>query len=181
MPDIYLETKKKMEKSIESLRINLGTLRTGRASPALVENLECDYYGDKIAVSAISAIKIPEPRQIMIIPYDKNDIKAIVSAISASQLGINPVVDGSNIRLIMPAPTEERRAELAKKAKSYGEDSKVVVRNIRRDTLEQLKKTEGISEDLVKRSEVDVQKATDEVVASIDALIKEKESEIMAI
>jgi ribosome recycling factor len=181
MPDIYAKAKVEMEKSFESLRINLNTLRTGRASASLIDNLECDYYGDKILVSQIAAVKIPDPRQLCIIPYDKNDVKAIVAAINASQIGINPTVDGQNIRLIMPAPTEERRVELAKKAKGFGEAAKVVVRNIRRDVLDGVKKEEGVSEDLIKRSETDVQKATDETISKIDALVKEKENEIMSI
>src|SRR5574344_74409 len=181
MADIYAKAKAEMEKSFDSLRTNLGTLRTGRASASLIDNLECDYYGDKILVTQIAAVKIPDPRQLCIIPYDKNDVKAIVAAINASQIGINPTVDGQNIRLIMPAPTEERRVELSKKAKGFGEAAKVVVRNIRRDVLDGVKKEEGVSEDLIKRSETDVQKATDETISKIDALVKEKENEIMSI
>lgn len=181
MSEIYDKAKQKMEKAIDSLKFNLNTLRSGRASPSLVENIQCDYYGDKIDITSIAAIKIPEPRQLLITPYDKNDVKSIVAAINASQLGINPIVDGANIRLVMPAPTQERRAELAKKAKAYGEDTKVAIRNIRRDTLEEVKKTEGLSEDLVKRNEQEVQKATDEVIALVDKVVKEKNEEIMAI
>jgi len=181
MPEIYVKAKAEMEKSFESLRLNLNTLRTGRASASLIENLECDYYGDKISVTQIASVKIPDPRQLCIIPYDKNDTKAIVAAINASQIGINPTVDGLNIRLIMPAPTEDRRIELSKKAKAYGEAAKVAIRNVRRDILDNVKKEEGISEDLIKRSETDVQKATDESIAKIDSLVKEKETEIMSI
>ncbi|MFA6667217.1 MAG: ribosome recycling factor [Bacilli bacterium] len=181
MSEIYDSAKQKMEKSIESLQAGLNTLRTGRASPSLLDNLQCDYYGDKIDVTQIAAIKIPEPRQLLIIPYDKNDVKAIVAALNASDIGINPVVDGVNIRLIMPSPTQERRLELTKKAKGYGEDAKVAIRNVRRDLLEEIKKTEGISEDLVKRDEAEVQKATDEVILEVENLIKEKNAEIMAI
>jgi ribosome recycling factor len=181
MADIYAKAKAEMEKSFDSLRTNLGTLRTGRASASLIDNLECDYYGDKILVTQIAAVKIPDPRQLCIIPYDKNDVKAIVSAINASQIGITPTVDGQNIRLVMPAPTEERRVELAKKAKGYGETTKVAIRNVRRDLLDSLKKEEGISEDLIKRGETDIQKATDEAIAKVDSLVKEKETEIMSI
>jgi len=181
MSDIYNEAKTKMEKSLEALSTNLNTLRTGRASAALLDNLECDYYGDKIAITQISAIKIPEPRQLLITPYDKSDVKAIVASINASQLGITPIVDGSNIRLVMPAPTEERRAELSKKAKSYGEDTKVAIRNVRRDLLEDLKKIDGLSEDFMKRDEADIQKATNEVIAKVDNVISEKIKEIMSI
>ncbi len=181
MSEIYDKAKQKMEKAIDSLKFNLNTLRSGRASPSLVENIQCDYYGDKIDITSIAAIKIPEPRQLLITPYDKNDVKSIVAAINASQLGINPIVDGANIRLVMPAPTQERRAELAKKSKAYGEDAKVVIRNIRRDILDEVKKTDGLSEDLVKRNEQEVQKATDETISLVDKVVKEKNDEIMSI
>ena len=181
MSEIYDKAKQKMEKAIDSLKFNLNTLRSGRASPSLVENIQCDYYGDKIDITSIAAIKIPEPRQLLITPYDKNDVKSIVAAINTSQLGINPIVDGANIRLVMPAPTQERRAELAKKSKAYGEDAKVVIRNIRRDILDEVKKTDGLSEDLVKRNEQEVQKATDETISLVDKVVKEKNDEIMSI
>ena len=181
MSEIYDKTKQKMEKCVESLRFNLNSLRTGRASPSLIENIQCDYYGDKIDITAIAAVKIPEPRQLLITPYDKNDVKSIVAAINASQIGINPVVDGANIRLVMPAPTKERRAELAKKSKAYGEEAKVAIRNVRRDVLEEVKKADGVSEDLVKRNEQEVQKATDETISLVDKVVKEKEKEIMSI
>lgn len=181
MNEIYENTKQKMSKCIENLKFNLNSLRTGRASPNLIENIKCDYYGDKIEITAIAAVKIPEPRQLLITPYDKNDVKAIVAALNVAQIGINPVVDGANIRLVMPTPTKERRLELAKKAKVYGEDAKVAIRNIRRDELEGVKKAEGLSEDLVKRNEQEVQKATDETITLVDKVVKEKENEIMSI
>ena len=170
-----------MLKSLENLKLNLNTLRTGRANASILDNIEVDYYGDKMPINQIATVKVPEPRQLLITPYDKNDVKSIVAAINASQLGINPVVDGANIRLIMPALTEDRRKELAKKAKSYGEETKVTIRNIRRDEIESLKKSENVSEDLIKRGEEDIQKATNEVVLDIDKLIKEKEKDIMAV
>lgn len=181
MADIYNEVKQKMMKCLDSLKENLNTLRTGRASAALLDNVKCDYYGEMTPVNQIATIKIPEPRQLQIIPYDKNDLKSIVAALNASNLGITPTVDTDCIRLIMPSPTEERRVELTKKAKAYGEETKVAVRNIRRDSLDALKKQDGISEDLVKRSEADVQKATDEVTLEIDKLVKTKSDEIMSV
>ena len=107
--DILDEIQEKMEKSVESLRANLNTLRTGRANAALLDNLYCDYYGEKMLVNQIAAVKVPEPRQLLIMPYDTNDIKSIVAAINSSEIGINPVVDGKQIRLIIPALTEDRR------------------------------------------------------------------------
>lgn len=180
--DQYAELAKElMEKSVQSLKEALSTLRTGRASAALLNNLECDYYGDKMPVNQIAAIKVPEPRQLLIVPYDKSDIKAIVAAINASDIGINPVVDGNQIRLVMPALTGDRRKELVKKAKGYCEDYKVAVRNIRRDSMDSLKKDEEYTEDTRKRAEADVQKVTDEAIANIDKVYKEKEVEIMSI
>lgn len=170
-----------MNKSVENLKDNLATLRTGRASAALLNNLECDYYGDKMPVNQIAAIKVPEPRQLLIIPYDKSDIKAIVGALHASDIGINPVVDGNQIRLVMPALTEDRRKELVKKAKGYCEEYKVTVRNIRRDSMDSLKKDDTYTEDTRKRAENDIQKVTDEAIVKIDKVYKEKELEIMSI
>ena len=179
--DILDEVKERMEKSIESLRANLNTLRTGRANAALLDNLYCDYYGEKMLVNQIAAVKVPEPRQLLIMPYDAGDIKAIVAAINASEIGINPVVDGKQIRLIIPALTEDRRKELGKKAKGYGEETKVAVRNIRRDAMDKIKKDESYTEDTLKKEEDAIQKLTDQYIKKIDEVVKEKDSEIMSI
>ena len=181
MDDYALLAKEEMNKSINSLRENLSSLRTGRASPALLNNLECDYYGDKMPVTQIAAIKVPEPRQLVIEPYDRNDVKSIVTAINASDIGINPVIDGNKIRLIIPALTEDRRKELVKKCKSYCEEYKVAIRNVRRDMMDKLKKDDTYTEDTRKRAEVDIQKVTDESIVEVDKVYKEKESDIMAI
>ena len=144
MADYYNETKNIMKNTLNSLQTNLNTLRTGRASPAVLENIKCDYYGDSMPINQIATIKIPEPRQLLITPYDKNDVKTIVSALNASQLGITPIVDGVAIRLTFPSPTQERRVELTKKAKSYGEGAKVAIRNIRRDRIDVIENTDNI-------------------------------------
>ncbi len=179
--DILDEAKVKMGKSTESLELNLSTLRTGRANAALLENLHCDYYGDKMLVNQIAAIKVPEPKQLLILPYDQSDIKSIVAAINASDIGINPVVDGKQIRLVLPALTEDRRKMLAKKAKQYGEEAKVAIRNIRRDLMDIIKKDESYSEDARKKEEQDLQKITDESIKKVDSIVKEKETEILSI
>lgn len=179
--DILDEAKLKMGKSTESLESNLATLRTGRANAALLENLYCDYYGDKMLVTQIAAIKVPEPKQLLIIPYDQGDIKTIVAAINSSDIGINPIVDGKQIRLTLPPLTEDRRKQLAKKAKTYGEEAKVAIRNIRRDLMDAIKKDESYTEDTKKKEEADLQKITDESIKKVDAIIKEKENEILSI
>ena len=139
--DILDEIKGRMDKAVENLKANLNTLRTGRANAALLDNLYCDYYGEKMLVNQIAAVKVPEPRQLLITPYDSNDVKSIVAAISKSEIGINPIVDGKSIRLIIPALTEDRRRELVKKAKNYGEETKIAIKENNRiiDVAEDLK------------------------------------------
>lgn len=181
MDDILNECKGKMEKTIVSLKESLNTLRTGRANAALLDGLMCDYYGDKMYVKDIAAIKVPEPRQLLVIPFDQNDIKSIVAAINSSDIGINPIVDGKQIRLNMPALTEDRRKELSKKAKTYGEESKVSIRNVRRDAMEAVKKDDSYTEDTRKKEEAEIQKLTDEFVAKIDEEVKAKDKEIMTL
>lgn len=171
----------KMEKTLENLKSQFATLRTGRASSALLDRIECDYYGDKMPINQISSISSPEPRQLLIKPYDKGDVKAIIAAINASTLGINPLNDGDQIRLILPPLTEERRRDLVKQAKKFAEDAKIAIRNIRRDALVPLKADKTISEDLVKRSEEEVQKVTDASIKKCDELLKGKETEILTV
>ena len=180
--DAYaLEAQEKMSKSIESYRASLSTLRTGRASPSMLNGIEIDYYGSPTPVNQIASISVPEPRQLLIKPYDKNDVKNVISAINASDLGLNPINEGLVIRLIIPALTEERRKEIVKQAHKYAEEAKVAVRNIRRDYMEILKIDDSYSEDLQRRAQDDVQKVTDEATKNIDSILQEKEKEIMAI
>lgn len=181
MDEFTLEAKGRMDKAVEALSESLKTLRTGRANPAMLSNLMIDYYGSPTPVNQISSISVPEPRQLLIKPYDKNDIKAIVTAINASDLGLNPSNEGTQIRLTIPVLTEERRRELSKQAHKYGEEAKVVVRNIRRDYMDLLKEDKESPEDYVKRLEEEVQKVTDESIKAIDGVIAEKEKDIMAI
>ena len=181
MDEIVLEAQGKMNKSIEILRGTLATLRTGKASPALLNNLEIDYYGSPTPVNQISSISVPEPRQLLIKPYDRNDVKAIVTAINASDIGINPINEGLQIRLMVPILTEERRRDIVKQAKKYGEEAKVAIRNIRRDTMDLIKIDEDLSEDYQKRAQDDVQKVTDEAIKMVDQVVADKEKEIMAV
>ena len=180
--DAYaLEAKEKMAKTIENFRASLSTLRTGRASASMLNGIQIDYYGSPTPINQIASITIPEPRQLLIKPYDRNDVKPIVSAISASDLGINPINEGTQIRLMIPVLTEERRKEIVKQARKYAEEAKVAVRNIRRDYMEILKIDDSYSEDLQRRAQDDIQKVTDESVKNIDTILQEKEKEIMAI
>ena len=180
--DAYaLEAQQKMNKSIDSFRGTLSTLRTGRANAAMLNGIEVDYYGSPTPINQIASISIPEPRQLLIKPYDKNDVKNIVSAIHASDLGLNPINEGLQVRLMIPALTEERRREIVKQAHKYAEECKVAIRNIRRDYMDVLKIDDSYSEDMLHRAQDDVQKVTDEAIKNVDVVLAEKEKEIMAI
>ena len=180
--DMYaLEAQEKMNKTIESLRATLATLRTGRASPAMLNHIEVDYYGSPTPLNLISSITVPEPRQLLIKPYDRNDVKNVVNAIHTSDLGLNPINEGTQVRLIIPVLTEERRKEIAKQAHKYAEEAKVAIRNIRRDYMDVLKIDDSYREDDLKKAQDDVQKVTDEATKKVDAIVSEKEKELMAI
>ena len=181
MDEISLDCQKRMAKTVESLRGTLVTLRTGRANPQMLNGLMIDYYGSPTPVNQISSITIPEPRQLIIKPYDKNDVKAIVTAINASDLGINPINEGIQIRLMIPALTEERRRDLTKQARKYGEEAKVAVRNIRREYVDLVKESDEMTEDYQKRVLDEIQKVTDEAIKNIDTVVAEKEKEMMQI
>lgn len=181
MDEITLECQQKMNKTIDALRATLVTLRTGKANPQMLNGLMIDYYGSPTPVNQVSSISVPEPRQLVIKPYDKNDLKAIVAAIHASDLGLNPINEGTQVRLIIPALTEERRRELTKQARKYGEESKVAIRNIRRDYVDLVKDDEEMTEDYQKRVLDEIQKVTDEAVKQIDTIVAEKEKEMMSI
>ena len=181
MDDYALEAKEKMNKCIENLKGTLVTLRTGRASPAVLNRIEIDYYGSPTPLNQISSISVPEPRQLLIKPYDRNDVKAVVAAINASDLGLNPINEGVAVRLTFPALTEERRREIAKQARKYAEECKVAIRNVRRDYMDILKIDDSYTEDSLKRAQDDIQKVTDEATKDIDIILQEKEKEIMSI
>ena len=176
--------KERMQKTVENARRDLAKIRTGTASPAILDNVFVDYYGTKTPISQVAAITIPEPRCLAIKPWEKNMMQPIEKAIMTSNIGINPVNDGTYIRLNMPVLTGERRKELAKMAKGIGEDSKVAIRNIRRDENEGLKKTltgAGHSEDELKGWMDKVQALTDKFIAEVDKVIAEKEKDILTV
>lgn len=181
MDPIALEAKESMAKTIQAFQNELTTLRTGRATPAMLDRVECEYYGDKIAVNQISSISSPEPRQLLVKPYDKGDVKNICAAIAAANLGVNPINEGDCIRITIAPLTEETRRDLVKKAKAMSEDSKVAIRNIRRDFIDLVKASDEMTEDLQKRVQEEIENVTKDSVAEIDSILAKKESEIMAI
>lgn len=174
----------KMNKSYDALQNEYSSIRAGRANPHVLDKLRVDYYGSPTPLQQVGNISVPEPRMLLIQPWDKSLIKPIEKAILTSDLGINPNNDGSAIRLIFPELTEERRKELAKDVKKKGENAKVAIRNIRRDANEAIKKMEKageISEDDQELAEDKIQKLTDKMVAKIDKAVEAKTQEIMTV
>ena len=174
----------KMEKTMNNLGDEFGSIRAGRANPHVLDKLRVDYYGTPSPIQSVANVSVPEPRMIQIQPWESSLVKAIEKAILTSDLGINPTNDGKVIRLIFPELTEERRKELAKDVKKKGEDAKVAVRNIRRDAIDHIKKlgkSEGISEDEIKGLEDSVQKLTDKYIADVDKAVEAKTKEILTV
>ena len=173
-----------MSKCLAALERELTTVRAGRANPAVLDRIQVDYYGTPTAINAMAAISVSEARVLVIQPWDMSALKNIEKAILASDIGITPTNDGKVLRLAFPQPTEERRKELVKKVKADGEEAKVTVRNSRRDALDKLKamkKNSEITEDDMKSIEKDLQKVTDKAVDDIDAVVADKEKEIMTV
>ena len=174
----------KMHKTTDVLRVDLASVRAGRATPALLEKVMVDYYGTPTPVNQVASVTVPEPRMIIIQPWEKSMIQKIEKSIMDANIGLTPQNNGEQIRCNIPPLTEERRKELIKKARTAGENSKVVVRNARRDAVDLLKKAQkndGLPEDAQKEGEDEVQKVTDKNVKEIDALIAAKEKDIMTV
>ena len=174
----------RMKKSIQALKDDFNGVRTGRASPALLDKIRVDYYGQKSPLSQVATVSVPEARMIVIQPWDRSLFSEIEKAILKSELGLNPSNDGKVIRIAIPPLTEQRRKELAKTAKAMAEQSRVAIRNIRRDGLEDLKKelaAGGVPEDQIKKEEEELQKLTDHYIAQISKVLEEKEKEIMEV
>lgn len=171
----------RMDKAIGALKRDLASLRAGRASPSMLDRVEAEYYGAMTPVAQMASVTTPDARTLIIQPWDKSSLGAIEKALLKSDLGLTPTNDGNVIRLSIPALTEERRSDLVKLTRKYGEEAKVAVRNIRRDANEQIKKLEknGISEDESRRHQDDVQKFTDKAIAEVDKVLAGKEKEIM--
>lgn len=178
------QVKDKMEKAIQAYSRELASVRAGRANPALLDKVTVDYYGAPTPINQLGSINVPEARMLVIQPYDKTVLANIEKAIIKADLGLNPSNDGTIIRIAIPALTEERRRELVKVVKKYSEEAKIAVRNIRRDGNDDLKKLEkngDITEDELRGYTDDVQKLTDDYIAKVDSITKEKEKEIMEV
>jgi len=173
----------RMEKAIQALKRDLSTLRAGRATPALLDRIQVEYYGTMTPINQLANINVPDSRTLMIQPWDKSSMGDIEKAIMKSDLGITPTNDGTAIRITIPPLTEERRTELVKLTKKFGEEAKVAIRNIRRDANDDIKKLEKdqISLDESKRHQDDIQKLTDRFVAEVDKILQAKEKEVMEV
>lgn len=185
MANAIVETaKERFTQSHHSLAREYASIRAGRANASLLDRIQVDYYGAPTPLNQLASITVPEARVLLISPFDKSSIKDIERALNASDLGITPANDGSVIRLVIPALTEETRKELAKEVKKVGETAKVSIRNIRRDAMDEAKKQEKakeITEDELKALEKNIQKATDEAIKEIDRMTADKEKELLSV
>ena len=182
--EIFMNFEFDCEKAIDYMKGEYAVMKAGRANPKLVENIKVDYYGAMTPIKQMGNISIPEPRQIVISVWDKSTLKAIEKAILAANIGVTPQNDGVVIRLIFPVLTEERRRDLVKQVKKLAEDTKVVLRNARREAMDGLKKEKNnktVSEDLIADYEKEVDKALAKLIESVDKLAKEKEAEVMSV
>lgn len=182
--EVIRNAKEKMEKAVASLRRELSTIRAGRANPAILDKVTVDYYGATTPLNQLAGISAPEARLLVIQPYDKSSVADIEKGIQKADLGLSPSNDGEKIRISIPQLTEERRQELAKLVKKYAEEGKVVIRNIRRDSNDELKKAEkggDLTEDDLHHYTDEVQKLTDQEINRVDEIAAEKEKEIMEV
>ncbi|MCI8452433.1 ribosome recycling factor [Enterorhabdus sp. P55] len=182
--EILMQAEERMEKALSSLHDNFSSVRTGRANAMVLDRIKVDYYGVPTPINQMAGVKTPEAHLLVIEPWDKGMLRAIEHAIQESDLGVTPNNDGSVIRLPFPALTEERRRELVKQCKAFAEESRVAVRNARRDAnaaVEKAIKNDNLPEDEAKRAEAEIQKLTDKYIADVDASFKKKEAEVMEI
>lgn len=182
--DVVKELEEKMNKTVNVLKEDFNSIRAGKANPQLLDRVMVDYYGSATPLKSMASVSAPEPRMLLIQPYDTTAIKDIEKGIMIADLGFNPSNDGKIIRIMVPALTEERRKELIKLAKKSGEDAKVALRNERRtanELIKKLNKSSEITEDDVKTAEADIQKLTDKFVKTVDTLIEQKDKEIMEV
>lgn len=184
MDAVFTKAKEKMEKCLDALNRDYKAVRAGRANPAILDRVMVDYYGTPTPINQMAAISVPEPRMLMIQPWDASTLKDIEKAINTAEIGINPSNDGKVIRLAFPALTEERRKELVKDISKRGEEAKVAVRNVRRDAMDdikKLKKDNEITEDDQKNGEKKLQDITDSYIKQVEEMVKKKEDEVLSI
>ena len=184
MKEVIKQFEEKMSKSIDVLQEDFASIRAGRANPHLLDKIKVDYYGTPTPIQQVGNISVPEARIILITPWEKTLLKEIERSINQADIGINPTNDGTAIRLVFPELTEDRRKELAKDIKKKGEETKVAIRNIRRDAVDKIKKMEKaseITEDDLKDGEEQVQKATDDAIKKVDSVVENKTKEIMTV
>lgn len=177
------DCKERMNGSVKHLENELTKIRAGKASPSMLDGIFIDFYGVRTPLAQASTLHTPDPKTLIIQPWDRNMIDPIEKAIMAANIGMTPVNNGEVIRLVVPALTEERRRDLVKKVKNEGENARVAIRNIRRETNDEIKKLkkDGLSEDTAKNSETEVQKMTDDYIKKVDLVLEKKEQEIMKI
>lgn len=181
---VIKDTKARMEKTLEAVKHEFSTVRTGKANPQLLETIRVDYYGSQTPINQVATISAPEPNMLLVQPWDKNSLQPITKAIQASELGLNPSSDGTVLRIVIPPLNEERRKEYVKACKKMAEDGRVAVRNERRDAIEALRKLEKdkeISEDESRKVQKEAQDLTDEYIGKVDAALDDKEEEIMQV
>ncbi len=181
---IMTDTERRMQKSVEAVIHDLSGIRSGKATPVLLDSVKVEAYGQKTPLSQVASISVPDPKSLVVQPWDKSIIGEVVKAIQIAELGFNPQVEGNIVRIPVPPLSEERRRELAKLCKKIAEDGKVAIRNVRRDANDQLKKAEKdkqISEDQQHRSMEKIQEFTDKFIKKIDELVEAKEKELMSV
>ena len=181
MSEICDNARAHMEKCISALSNNFSKVRTGRANPHILDEIRVDYYGQPTPITQLAGVKLPEASMLVVEPWDKSALVAIERAIATSDLGITPSNDGVCIRLPFPRPTEERRKELAKECRHLAEEARIAIRNVRRDANNKVERDEEFTDDDVKREQAQIQKLTDSYVEKIDAMLKDKEAEVMEI
>lgn len=175
------DAKARMQGAQDALQRELGSIRTGRANPRILDRIEVEYYGAMTPLNQVASISVPEARILLITPFDKSVLDEIIRAINMSDLGLNPASDGNIVRLAIPQMTEEGRKELAKQVKAEAEKAKVSVRNVRRDAMDSVKKDKELPEDVARKAEDAIQKLTDDNIKAIDAIAAEKEKELLKI
>ncbi|MCX5766814.1 MAG: ribosome recycling factor [Gemmatimonadetes bacterium] len=181
IPNILKDCKTGMEKGVEATKREFQTVRSGKASPTMLDVVKVEMYGSFLAMNQVANVSAPEPRVLLVTPFDKTQLKAVEKAIRESDLGLDPAIQGGVIRVPLPSMNEQRRKDLVKTVHKYSEDGRIAVRHARTHARDILKKLDGVSEDDVKHAEKELQKIHDEYIAKIDALMKSKEAELMEV